>query len=155
MDQGSKSSLKILGVVALIAIVGVSAYSMMRKNSLEQTGKVYEGQQLAPEAPCGWGSSTDANGTGGNSNTIGASCNVGAPSCNSYSGTIQTYQNSSTGQWDVCCNVTVTNESVGGNNYSGSVCVSAMGEVIDTTNAIPTKGDNSPSTGTTKATPTR
>jgi hypothetical protein len=52
MDQSSKSSLKIVGVIALVAIVGSFGYSAMRKNSLEQSGRVIEQAQVSTESAC-------------------------------------------------------------------------------------------------------
>jgi hypothetical protein len=55
MDPASKSTLKIIGVIAIVAVVGAFGYNSMRKNSLEQTGRVYE-QQPSFTIPCGGGS---------------------------------------------------------------------------------------------------
>jgi hypothetical protein len=46
MDQGTKSSMKILGAIAIVAIVGVSAYSMMRSDSLDQSGQVIDSSKV-------------------------------------------------------------------------------------------------------------
>ncbi len=56
MDPASKSTLKIIGVIAIVAVVGAFGYNSMRKNSLEQTGRVYEQQQQVSSIPCGGGS---------------------------------------------------------------------------------------------------